>query len=225
MLQHLKDPYDIPKAAQCTLQFDKNTISSFLEMGFSLPESLNKAVAKRQSEYLAGRYCAKQALLSLNAPIQALGQLGEKNRAPLWPANFVGSISHSHGLARAVVARAEDFLSIGIDSEKLVSKEQAVKLKDHICYPLELTLGEKLGIEASFSLIFSAKESIFKAINPLVGVFFGYMDASLVEIGSDYFVFKLERELSPAFYSGYSHRGYFKIDYPFVHTSVCLDKD
>ncbi len=40
-------------------------------------------------------------------------------REPLWPAGVVGSISHSGELAGAVVARASDAWSVGLDIELL----------------------------------------------------------------------------------------------------------
>ena len=62
-----------------------------------LPEergAVAKAVPKRVAQFTAGRVCARRALAQLGntEPVPIL--MGE-DRAPQWPAGYVGSISHT----------------------------------------------------------------------------------------------------------------------------------
>lgn len=71
---------------------------------------------KRQLEFAAGRACARAACAALGidgAPIPV-----GAGREPVWPAGLVGSITHSGGVAAAVVARQTDTVAIGIDIER-----------------------------------------------------------------------------------------------------------
>ena len=79
-------------------------------------------VSTRRLEYLAGRLAAYAALQSagMEQPI-----VGRQDRAPVWPAGFCGSISHSAGLAVAIAARSHHWRAIGIDIEACLSSKRA----------------------------------------------------------------------------------------------------
>src|SRR5450631_1635810 len=75
-----------------------------------LPEEaagLGRAVPERQQEFAAGRLCARRALEELGFAGFAL--LAQADRQPLWPAQIVGSITHTNGLCAAVVGRRSQF--------------------------------------------------------------------------------------------------------------------
>ena len=79
-----------------------------------IPASLAKAVDKRLSEFVAGRYCAREALklLGLTQP-PSIGI--RPDRGPDRPEGVVGAITHTDGFAWAAVARQRDLRGIGID--------------------------------------------------------------------------------------------------------------
>lgn len=137
-------------------------------------------VAKRQMEYLAGRYCAAAALRNFDC--LSVPERGE-DRAPRWPAGFCGSISHSHGVALAVVGRQSTWRSLGLDLESLLSDDRAQRLCAEILTPAEQLRLQALPRNehaARVSLTFSLKESLFKALYPLIGVRFYFEDAELL---------------------------------------------
>lgn len=73
------------------------------------------AVAKRRREFATGRVLARRAMAALGiapAPI-----LRDPQGAPVWSDGYVGSISHSAGLAAVVVARSEVVRGLGVDVE------------------------------------------------------------------------------------------------------------
>jgi 4'-phosphopantetheinyl transferase EntD len=75
----------------------------------SLPQ---RCAPARAREFLAGRVAAHRALAALNAPNCSVAR---QARAPVWPTGFVGSISHSAGLAVALCASSQHYLALGID--------------------------------------------------------------------------------------------------------------
>ena len=82
---------------------------------------ITSAVPSRRAEFVAGRTLARVAMRRLGLPPQAL-PVGP-DRAPLWPANIVGSITHAAGYcavavgARCASSSAPGLRSIGLDLE------------------------------------------------------------------------------------------------------------
>lgn len=140
-----------------------------------------RGVAKRQTEYLAGRLCARQSLLSMTgtASVPAVGT----DRAPQWPSDVCGSITHGQGWAGAITARRSEFRELGIDAEKLLPAQRAERLSAEILTPNELKQLIGLSDEQRawrISLTFSLKESLFKALYPQVLTRFYFHDAELI---------------------------------------------
>lgn len=160
--------------------------------------------AKRQSEYLAGRLCARQALRQLTgtATVPACGA----DRAPQWPAGTVGSITHSAGWAAAVVGPRTRYQGLGLDAERLLSSARAQRLATEILSPGERLQAATLDPEAHallVSLTFSLKESLFKALYPLVQRRFYFQDAELLNHDpAGTAELQLLRSLSPAWPGG-----------------------
>src|ERR1700720_1454604 len=102
-----------------------------------LPQSLRHATQKRQREFLAGRWCAKQALQCLGAGSTHVAIA--EDRAPIWPGGVVGSITHTGDFAAAAVAWAADVAALGIDSEQIIDPAMTADIAD-ICMVDEATL-------------------------------------------------------------------------------------
>ena len=153
----------------CHYQIEKLLDDSFLRSRIPLPASLTSSVNKRKTEYLAGRWCAREALRILG--FEGIPGMGA-DRAPLWPGGTVGSITHSKGSAEVMVADARYWLAVGLDTEQWLTAERA----DRLCREL-LTSEERDHLKGltpiqranRITLIFSAKESLFKALYPLTG--------------------------------------------------------
>ena len=146
-----------------------------------------RAAARRVLEFTLGRGCARAALAVLAAPdprraaeLAATPLLREDARRPRWPAGFVGAITHHRGWAAAAVARAQAYLGIGVDLEAL--RAPSPGLLARILRPEErerwqaLPAAERPG---AFMRVFSAKESLFKALYPHGGVYLGFQDATV----------------------------------------------
>lgn len=145
-----------------------------------------RGVAKRQAEHLAGRVCAREALYRVTgvASVPAVGE----DRAPQWPAQVCGSITHGQGWAAAVVAPARDWRGLGLDVERLLSSERAERLVGEILTADEQVRIADLSPEQRawrISLTFSLKESLFKALYPLVLTRFYFQDAELLDLDTE----------------------------------------
>ncbi|MFZ6049944.1 4'-phosphopantetheinyl transferase [Pseudomonas sp. CR3202] len=174
----------LPGVVMRSCCFDPGQLAAddFSRCAIPAPANIQRSVAKRQAEFLAGRLCARAALLALTGSpeVPALGE----DRAPVWPAGITGSISHSHGLASALVARSEQWRGLGLDLEEPLAAKRALRLAGEILTKTELQRLDGLTPEQQaerISLTFSLKESLFKALYPLVGKRFYFHDAQLLD--------------------------------------------
>ncbi|PVZ87809.1 4-phosphopantetheinyl transferase [Serratia sp. S1B] len=153
----------------------------FNQWNISLPEQFRTAVTKRKAEYLAGRYCAQQQLEALGIRAFELHQ-GE-DRAPIWPTNVIGSISHHHRSAIVVTSLAENNVFLGIDTELIMKTDVAENLREMIINEQENRLMAHSGMtfRLALTLIFSLKESLYKALYPQVHKFFDCHAARVIE--------------------------------------------
>ena len=150
-----------------------------------------RAVATRRAEFTTARSCAREALASLGAPAEAV-PVGEE-RAPVWPAGVVGSITHTRGFRGAAVAWRSVVRSVGIDAEVHDALPDGVL--EAVSSPGERDVVERLSAERPDvwwdRLLFSAKESVYKTWFPLTGRWLGFEDAELVPAQDGTFVARL----------------------------------
>lgn len=225
------NPLQLPAGCvQTSCVFDTDAWQSvkFSEAGLMLPARLATAIPKRKSEFLAGRYCAQMALKKMGVDCPHTIAIGE-NRAPCWPDGTVGSITHSRGFASAIVAPSGLVRSIGIDSEALIAEKTANNVSGHILTDQERHDASTGLLESDrhyLTLVFSAKESIFKCLYPLVQQYFDFRHAR-VELDPDrpgHFDFQLLKDLGGEFRSGYAGSGYYTLNDDFIHTAVVLPR-
>ena len=121
----------------------------------SLPDS---AAPARIRDFTRGRLAAHETLRRLGEP--APGGIGMSTTgAPLWPRGVVGSISHCDGAVAAVSTSAEQLQGIGIDVE--VEQTLELGIIDAVLRTDEARLDPLVQ--------FSAKESVYKLWEPIVG--------------------------------------------------------
>lgn len=133
------------------------------------------AVDKRRREFATVRACARQALGGLGLP--AVPLLPGERGAPGWPPGVVGSMTHCAGYRGAAVARAEDVVALGIDAEPNEALPPGVL--PVIARPEDVAGLERLpdcGV-AWDRVLFSAKESVYKAWYPIAGRWLDFSDA------------------------------------------------
>jgi enterobactin synthetase component D len=139
---------------------------------------------KRKAEYLAGRIAAKYALD--NAGYSSHEVTSGAYRQPLWPKGLIGSISHSDRQAIAAVMPVNHVLyqGIGIDIEAVMAPALADDVKQQILSAEELATVSQIGVsfELALTIVFSAKESLFKAVFNDIQSYMEFSDASLIQL-------------------------------------------
>lgn len=137
------------------------------------------AVRERQREFSTVRWCARQAMSRLGVVYADL--VPGSDRAPLWPGGVIGSMTHCNSYRAAAVARRGSICSLGIDAEpnQLVPSD----VLEMVALPEERLMFEKLNAMedrvAWDRLVFSAKESVFKALYPIFGLWIDFLDCRI----------------------------------------------
>jgi 4'-phosphopantetheinyl transferase EntD len=135
------------------------------------------ATDKRRREFSTGRACARAALARLGVPAGPI--LRGTRGAPRWPAGVVGSITHCAGYRACAVAFERDVVAIGLDAEPNDRLPDGVlRAVAGEAEQAEITALAATRPEVSWDrLLFSAKESVYKAWYPLTGGRLGFRDA------------------------------------------------
>jgi enterobactin synthetase component D len=181
---------------------------------------ISGAIDKRCREFRAGRNAAHQALSLLLAPETPI--LRGDRREPIWPAGYVGSIAHCRGLCLAACAVDGTIAGIGLDAEPLLPLPEGTERYIHTRMD-ELIMNEHED-PLPQRLIFSAKESLYKAYYPLLGRFFGFHAVSLTEVGDGAFCFTPTDSCEVVFPSDLTFHGRYRYDDNHLVTACYLTR-
>lgn len=204
--------------------FDLSGYDSNLFKGLNIqnPESIKKSVPKRQAEYLAGRFMAQKALEKLGI-VQTDIPIGE-HRCPKWPTGINAAISHSNNTALCIAVKKSNHQYVGIDVEPVLSWNTITKITNSIINNNEtqMLLSNTLNYKITFSIVFSAKEALFKALYPNVGYYFDFNAAEVINIcsHSNQFKIKLTQDLTSILAKGSEFDGYYTIRDGIVTTYI-----
>lgn len=97
-----------------------------------------------------------------------------------WPSGIVGSLAHDGQIAVAAVATAEHVLGIGIDVEP--DEPLSSDLVKIIATPAECARYTRAMLERR--ILFCCKEAVYKALNPIDGIFLDFQDIEIDLDGS-----------------------------------------
>ncbi len=198
--------------------FDVTKFSAFhmRKAQIILPARLKAAVPKRQAEFIAGRTLASVALKKLGFP-ETLIPIG-KHRSPVWPKGIVGSISHNASFAVACAKLTEDNSAMGIDIETLFTESQANEVQDLICHQEDFKWFNQppLSYVQLITLIFSVKESLFKAIYPNIQRYLEFQDAKLIDLNIETSVGRLELMIK----NSHNTSRYYEFEYQWVDNNI-----
>lgn len=188
--------------ALCRFSIEGFQNHDFERYNITMPTRLQQALAKRRSEFLAGRLCAQHALSHLGIK-KHVGST-ERHRYPLWPSGCTGAITHSHGIAGALIGLTQHWQGIGLDIEHWIEPNSAQHLAKAILQPHEFNLlnGNQDVFAHQLTLVFSAKETLFKALNPLTGTSFYFHDASVQEFDKNTLMLRLDCDLNDYWRTG-----------------------
>ncbi|UYH51619.1 4'-phosphopantetheinyl transferase superfamily protein [Candidatus Kirkpatrickella diaphorinae] len=161
-----------------------------------LPLSLKQAHPSRRRAFLAGRYCALRALR--DSGFDGAASLHRLHNGLVdWPACRIGSISHSRKWAISLVAPENKGGQIGVDVEQIIGMETAKNIASLVASPLEWRSMREIGeFSSGVTLMFSAKEALFKALFPATLQFEDFNAAALTSITPASLVFILTQDWS-----------------------------
>jgi 4'-phosphopantetheinyl transferase EntD len=141
--------------------------------------AVDRAVDTRRREFVTTRALARTALAGLGLPPVPIPR-GEAG-APGWPDGVVGSLTHCAGYRAAAVARRGDMRTVGIDAEPNEPVPDGV-------LAAVADSGERAAVAALAAaapgiawdrLLFSAKESVYKAWYPLTARWLDFLAAEV----------------------------------------------
>jgi enterobactin synthetase component D len=190
-----------------------------------MPPEVARAAARVQLQFQAGRYCARRALNALEPGLACWVARGA-DRAPVWPSDIVGSITHTKGFSSSAVAFASDFAGLGIDAETVMSDDRARNVAAAIASSSELAGVRRDGWSEGLALtvLFSAKESLYKCIYPLVRRRFGFHDVCIADVDTrrQAFLARMVTTVDARFPVNSVFEGRFALRGAMVHTAVVL---
>lgn len=184
-----------------------------------------RAVKKRRAELRLGRLVARLALqrhgVASPPPI-----LKGPSREPLWPVGVTGSISHSSGVAVAAVASRDAYGALGIDIERSDERNLDDFPLEQIASTVESSwIRGGDGAERAIAL-FSAKETIYKALFPICRRYIGFAEVSCSwDPNAACFRCELLTDLSDSLRKGRSIAVGARSCGPFVLTYLALSRE
>jgi 4'-phosphopantetheinyl transferase EntD len=136
-------------------------------------------------KFLAGRLAAQNGVDTI-VEIKNSSLPKNKDGSTSWPDQVVGSISHSKDTSYALVLASKSYQSVGLDVQEFISIERSHYLKSTILTINENRLFAEISNELSFdhflTLIYSAKESIYKCLYPVHKCFIDFSDIEIDNI-------------------------------------------
>ena len=165
---------------------------AFEQAGVAYPSAMDRCVPKRQAEYLFGRLAARRALADIGCTGAQVGT--GPQREPLWPEGILGAITHTDRHAAATAVQAGSLRGVGIDIEAALRPDAVASTEQYAVDAREqavLRAQAALAYPLALAIVFSAKESIYKALFPTVRRYFGFeavrIDALDAERGEVHF--------------------------------------
>lgn len=178
-----------------------------------------RAVPKRRRQFAAGRLLARRLLGARAVPL-----LPGPDGAPRWPPGVVGSITHCDLLAAVAVGDAGPIAGVGIDVEVLGPLPDGTAR--FVLSPLESArLGALAPADRGVAerVVFSAKESIYKAQHARSGAFVDFRDVD-VHVDMDRGEFRgVLRTGVPGYGRGSVFVGRHRLDAGLIVTAVVVE--
>lgn len=179
------------------------------------PDYLLNAVPKRLNEFYVGRILAQAILQQHFSCLDSITSMSE--RLPIWPKGFKGSISHCKNKVVVAVSVQADYL--GIDIEHIVDESFAKDSAALILTQSEQALWQTgqiqgLNFREYLTLIFSLKESLYKAVYPVAQSYIDFLEAFVEQIDMENQSVQLSFCLKVREKYGLleSYQGYWKIE-------------
>lgn len=141
-----------------------------------------RAVASRRSDFGDARWCAHEALRRWGTEACDIPILRGDSGMPLFPDGVVGTLSHTEGIRGALVGDAVTWRSVGLDVEQAVPLPAGVfnaVTSPSERWALSRLVGDTGRERLLGTVLFSAKETVYKSWFPLAGRFLDFDEAEV----------------------------------------------
>ena len=169
----------LPKGTRCVeLHANAENLDRYHQLFSEEQDLVKSAVDRRKADFGDARWCAHAAMTGFAEDQPILR--GERGM-PVFPDGVTGSLTHTEGLRAALVGRSSRWLSLGIDAEPATPLPEGVF--NTIARPEEQRRIHRLaraeGIAHVDKVLFSAKETTYKAWFPLTHRFLDFDQAEI----------------------------------------------
>ena len=190
--------------------FSSERFNEELVANLNLPERWQHFGDKRKAEYAATRIVIMDALKK-KFDMEVQGLLNRKDRSPIWPEGIRGSYSHCK--EKIVLILTKENIHLGIDIEDIGRGENLIDKNKRTISESELQYLKSLGLDERVIqiLIFSAKESFYKAAFPIVQEYISFDEVELTSLDGDKFVFERRSEKLKDIFENHQVEGRFEI--------------
>lgn len=162
-----------------SLQFIEHSDKSYLNLSSNYEKLLVSSWAvERKKTFLMGRYVANLALSKIGEDNNFIIKNDSQGR-PIWTSSVTGAITHLTDCAASLVSNDRYIKGIGIDLENRLSQAYRISKKTMTIKELEFSPLPGLNVEQTATLIFSYKESFYKATSQLTAKKPTWSDLSL----------------------------------------------
>lgn len=195
-------------------RFDPERYNDELSLSWNLPvpPAVQKAVKKRRAEYLASRWLAREVMRISGFPDFLLQN--HSDRSPVWPPGIQASLSHTDGAVALAMTRLP--LCVGVDTEITMRASTAEETATVLMSEEEIARLRALPLPfpQAATLLFSLKESLYKALWPQLHQPMDFHQASLLEIDTEKqkAVLCLHQTFSPVFTTGTRLEAEFQLE-------------
>jgi len=177
-----------------------------------VPPALRQAVRKRRAEYLASRWLAREVMQRFGVADFLLQN--HSDRSPCWPPGIQASLSHTDGAV--ALAATQQPLCVGVDIESVMSPRTADETASMLMSAEEQARLRALPLPfpQAATLLFSLKESLYKALWPQLHQPMDFHQASLLEanVATGKAVLSLNQTFSAAFAAGTRLEATFQLE-------------
>jgi len=137
---------------------------------------LEGRTARRRDEFSSGRYCARRAMVARGMPAGPV--VSNTDRSPAWPSGTRGSLTHSQQLVGAAVSGSLEGLGIDLEHFGRLSRRAAERILTEV-ESRKLDVAGEDDFLRQATIVFSAKEAVYKAIYPIARLYVGYREVRI----------------------------------------------
>lgn len=151
-------------------------------------EKVKRFAQTRRAQYMSSRFALKHLFKKYGLDLTSLES--DQDGVPLYPQHISACLSHTYNYSVAISSSLD--IHLGVDIEKIISPARIEVMRNKILHKNDLALSDQQLRE--MTLIFSAKESLFKALFPTVRCFFGFEEASCLSIDHQHLTLELHSQ-------------------------------